>query len=65
MRGPWSDQGLTSHVAYAIGGQLDGLWAVGVGSKKVARRRAAKLALVISARQGGGVYSYYVLMCIP
>lgn len=52
-------------MAYAIGGQLDGLWAVGVGSKKVARRRAAKLALVISARQGGGVYSYYVLMCIP
>eukprot|EP00435_Cladocopium_sp_Y103_P024471 s1737_g6.t1 len=48
--GPWSDQGWTSHVVYAAGGELDGLWVVGAGARKQARRRAAKLAMVVAEK---------------
>lgn len=48
--GPWSDQGWTSHVLIAVGGELDGLWVVGAGARKQARRRAAKLAMVVAEK---------------
>eukprot|EP00913_Durusdinium_trenchii_P024687 g23174.t1 len=50
VRGPWSDRGWTSHVAFAVGGEIDGLWAIGAGTKKLARKRAARLALLVAER---------------
>ena len=50
VRGPWSDRGLSSHVAFVSSGNDDGLWALGAGYKKLARRRAAKLALAVAER---------------
>ena len=46
---PWPDRELMTWVIRAKGGDIDGLWAVGVGSTKLLRRRAAKLALAITA----------------
>ena len=47
---PWPARQLMTWVIRAKGGDIDGLWAVGVGSTKLLRRRAAKLALAITAQ---------------
>ncbi|CAE7696453.1 unnamed protein product [Symbiodinium pilosum] len=47
IKGPWSHEHLSSHVVHATGCR-NPLWAVGSGSRKQARRRAAHLALVVT-----------------
>eukprot|EP00930_Biecheleria_cincta_P079112 TRINITY_DN6681_c0_g1_i1.p1 TRINITY_DN6681_c0_g1~~TRINITY_DN6681_c0_g1_i1.p1 ORF type:complete len:761 (-),score=138.66 TRINITY_DN6681_c0_g1_i1:365-2626(-) len=46
--GVWSDYCSSYISCRAVGGRSDGLLAVGVGSRKVARKRAARLALVVA-----------------
>eukprot|EP00933_Yihiella_yeosuensis_P031794 TRINITY_DN25414_c0_g1_i1.p1 TRINITY_DN25414_c0_g1~~TRINITY_DN25414_c0_g1_i1.p1 ORF type:complete len:516 (-),score=95.23 TRINITY_DN25414_c0_g1_i1:62-1609(-) len=50
--GPWAQQEAWI-VTKARGGRMNDLWAIGVGGKKKARRRAAHLALVLADRTAG------------
>eukprot|EP00434_Breviolum_minutum_P011729 symbB.v1.2.010349.t1/scaffold675.1/size173442/7 len=65
---PWGRE-IPSHVIVVIGGVFDGLWAVGAGSRKRARIRAAKVALagsVIQLRKiGAGFEERYSEMLHP
>ncbi|CAK9112888.1 Uncharacterized protein SCF082_LOCUS52338 [Durusdinium trenchii] len=46
VRVPGQWEGLP-HVVHVVAGDLKGLWVLGVGSRKVTRRRAGKLALAV------------------